>query len=207
MDYKALLGDLGQPNDLHEIKFDTLIGKSLYQFAVQITDLMKSHLIESNNSNASSDLLQSIIAVPKSINGDEYLVVINGNEYAFFVDRGVNGTRRKLGSPFNFKKESVSPAFQKSLMKWITKVGVPLNSRYSQTKGLSKSARSKKQIDEKKQMAYAMGMAIKRKGIEPTLFIQKSISEPIINEYTTALSKALGQQVLVAVSNNIKAWQ
>lgn len=208
INYKQMLGDLGtDAANLSEIKFDTAIGQSLYELAQQLSQQMKSNLIEANSSNASSDLLQSIIAVPTVRRGNNYLVVINGNDYAFFVDRGVSGTRKKMPSPFSFRKESVSPSFQKALMPWITKIGVPLKSRYSQTRDLTKQARAKKQIDEKKSMAYAMGVAIKRKGIKPTLFIQNTISQPIINKYAEDLSRALGTQILVITSNNIKQWQ
>jgi hypothetical protein len=208
MDYKSLLGNLGtDASSLQEISFDTTIGQSLYELATNISQVMKSNLIEANSSNASSALLQSIIAVPTTKRGKDYLVVINGNNYAAFVDRGVSGTRRKLNSPFSFKKETVSPDFQKSLMKWISKVGIPIQSRYSQTRDLTKTQRKKAQIDEKSKMAYAMGLGIKRKGIEPTLFIQNAISEQVVNDYTQALSKALGKQITTVMSNNIKQWQ
>jgi hypothetical protein len=208
MDYKSLLGNLGtDASSLQEISFDTTIGQSLYELATNISQIMKSNLIEANSSNASSSLLQSIIAVPTTKRGKDYLVVINGNNYAAFVDRGVSGTRRKYNSPFSFKKETVSPAFQKSLMKWISKVGVPIQSRYSQTKDLTKTQRKKAQIDEKSKMAYAMGVGIKRKGIKPTLFIQNAISEQVVNDYAQALSKALGKQITTVMTNNIKQWQ
>ncbi len=206
--YSNMFADLGtNASNLSEIKFESAIGQSLYEFAQQITQQMKSNLIEANDSNASSNLLQSIIAVPTVRRGNNYIVVINGSDYAFFVDRGVSGTRNKFNSPFNFKKETVSPAFQASLMKWISKVGVPLNSRYSQTRNLTKSQRKTKQIDEKKKMSYAMGVSIKRKGIEPTMFIQDAIAQPIINQYVESISKALGRQIMVVTSNNIKSWQ
>ena len=208
MDYKSLLGDLGtDASSLQEISFDTPIGQSLYELATNISQIMKSNLIEANSSNASSALLQSIIAVSTVKRGKEFVVLIIGNKYAAFVDRGVSGTRRKYNSPFSFKKETVSPAFQKSLMKWISKVGIPIESRYSQTKGLTKKQRKKAQTDEKRKMSYAMGVAIKRKGIEPTLFIQNAISEQVINDYTQALSKALGEQITTVMTNNIKQWQ
>jgi hypothetical protein len=208
MDYKSLLGNLGtDASSLQEISFDTTIGQSLYELATNISQVMKSNLIEANSSNASSALLQSIIAVPTIKRGKNYLVVINGNDYAAFVDRGVSGTRRKYNSPFSFKKETVSPDFQKSLMKWISKVGVPIQSRYSQTRDLTKTQRKKAQIDEKSKMAYAMGVSIKRKGIEPTLFIQNAISEQVINDYAQALSQALGRQIVTVMANNIKQWQ
>ena len=208
VNYNELFADLGtDATQLSEIKFDTVIGQSLYDFAQQISQQMKSNLIESNSSNASSELLQSIAVVPTVRRGQNYLVVINGNDYAFFVDRGVSGTKNKFNSPFAFKNEGVSKKFQSSLMGWISKVGIPLESRYSQTRSLTKRARATKQIDEKKKIAYAMGVGIKRGGIEPTFFIQKAIDQPIINQYAEGLSKALGKQVLVIMSNNVKAWQ
>ena len=92
-------------------------------------------------------------------------------------------------------------------MKWISKVGIPIQSRYSQTRDLTKTQRKKAQIDGKSKMAYAMGVGIKRKGIEPTLFIQNAISEQVVNDYTQALSKALGKQITTVMTNNIKQWQ
>jgi hypothetical protein len=208
MDYKSLLGDLGtDASSLQEISFDTPIGQSLYELATNISKIMKSNLIEANSSNASSSLLQSIIAVSTVKRGKEFVVLIIGNKYAAFVDRGVSGTRRKLNSPFSFKKETVSPAFQKSLMKWISKVGIPIESRYSKTKDLTKKQRKKAQTDEKRKMAYAMGVSIKRKGIKPTLFIQNAMSEQVVNDYAQALSKALGEQITTVMTNNIKQWQ
>jgi hypothetical protein len=208
MDYKSLLGNLGtDANSLQEISFDTTIGQSLYELATNISQIMKSNLIEANSSNASSDLLQSIIAVPKVKRGKEYVVVINGNKYAAFVDRGVSGTVTKYDTPFAFKNETVSKGFQKSLMKWISKVGIQIESRYSETKDLTKKQRKKLQTAELKEIAYGIGVSVKRKGIEPTLFIQNAMSEQVVNDYTQALSKALGKQITTVMSNNIKQWQ
>jgi uncharacterized protein (UPF0210 family) len=92
-------------------------------------------------------------------------------------------------------------------MKWISKVGIQIESRYSETKDLTKKQRKKLQTAELKEIAYGIGVSVKRKGIEPTLFIQNAMSEQVVNDYTQALSKALGKQITTVMSNNIKQWQ
>lgn len=203
-DYSKLLGDLGtDPNQVGVIQFDSVIGRALYVFANGVTDVMKSILTEQGAYFSSSELLQSLIVLPVTTGGKNYIVAIQGNDYAFFVDKGVSGTRNKFNSPYSFRKETVSPEFNKSLRKWITKRGIPLKTRYSQTRNLTKDQRKKAQIDEKTQMAYAMGTAIKKKGIQPTLFITNSVTQPQVESMADALAKALGASIQITLSNNI----
>lgn len=102
VDYKALLGDLGEdPNQYGVLQFDTIVGRALYQYASALTDVLKSNLTEKQAYYSESELLQSIIALPVQMRGKNYLVTIQGNDYAFFVDKGVSGTRNKYPSPFS----------------------------------------------------------------------------------------------------------
>jgi hypothetical protein len=128
---------------------------------------------------------------------------IEMNYYGDFLNEGVSGTRNKFNSPYSFKKESVSPAFNKSLRKWITKRGFPIESRYSQTRDLTKDQRKKKQIDEKTQMAYAMGIGIKREGIKPTNFINDALSERNVAAFAQGLADALGRSIEITITKNI----
>jgi len=196
-DYTKLLSDLGTDANDNEFKFDSIIEEALVRLATAITDSMKSNLTELDAYYSDSDLLQSIIALPVIEKGTSSIsrVDIEANYYADFVNEGVSGTRNKFNSPYSFKKESVSPAFNKSLQKWITKRGIPIESRYSQTPNLTKSKRAKLQKAEKKQIAYAMGMKIKQEGIKPTNFINNAISEQSIAIYSQKLSDLLGQNV------------
>ena len=202
-DYTNLLSDLG--TDLTEpAKFDSLIEQAVIRFVNNLSDAMKSNLTEKDGYYADSDLVQSIITLPIESNGTTISMAIDMNYYGDFLNKGVSGTRNKFNSPYSFKKESVSPAFNKSLRKWITKRGIPIQSRYSNTRNLTKSARAKKQIDEKTKMAYAMGMGIKREGIKPTHFIDDALSEKSIETFAQSLADALGRSIGVTIINKFK---
>jgi hypothetical protein len=202
-DYTNLLSDLG--TDLSEpAEFNSLIEEAVIRFVNSLSDAMKSNLTERDAYYADSDLVQSIITLPLNVNGTTFSMAIDMNYYGDFINKGVSGTRNKFNSPYSFKKESVSPAFNKSLRKWITKRGIPIQSRYSQTRNLTKSARAKKQINEKTKMAYAMGMGIKREGIEPTHFIDDALSEKSIQTFAQSLADALGRSISVTIINKFK---
>jgi hypothetical protein len=202
-DYTNLLSDLG--TDLSEpAEFNSLIEEAVIRFVNSLSDAMKSNLTERDAYYADSDLVQSIITLPLNVNGTTFSMAIDMNYYGDFLNKGVSGTRNKFNSPYSFKKESVSPAFNKSLRKWITKRGIPIQSRYSNTRNLTKSARAKKQIDEKTKMAYAMGMGIKREGIEPTHFIDDALSEKSIQTFAQSLADALGRSISVTIINKFK---
>jgi hypothetical protein len=202
-DYTNLLSDLG--TDLSEpAEFNSLIEEAVIRFVNSLSDAMKSNLTEKDAYYANSELVQSIITLPIVSNGTTFSMGIDMNYYGDFLNKGVSGTRNKFNSPYSFKKESVSPAFNKSLRKWITKRGIPIQSRYSQTRNLTKSARAKKQIDEKTKMAYAIGMGIKREGIEPTHFIDDALSEKSIQTFAQSLADALGRSIEVTIINKFK---
>jgi len=202
-DYTNLLSDLG--TDLSEpAEFNSLIEEAVIRFVNSLSDAMKSNLTERDAYYANSELVQSIITLPIVSNGTTFSMAIDMNYYGDFLNKGVSGTRNKFNSPYSFKKESVSPAFNKSLRKWITKRGFPIKSRYSQTRNLTKSARAKKQIDEKTQMAYAYGMVIKQEGIEPTYFIDDALSEKSIETFAQSLADALGRSISVTIINKFK---
>ena len=204
VDYKALLGDLGEnPDQYGVLQFDSIVGKALYQYASALTDVLKSNLTEKQAYYSESELLQSIIALPVTMRGKNYLVTIQGNDYAFFVDKGVSGTKQKYPSPFSFKNEFVSENFNKSLRKWISKRGIPLESRYSKTRNLTKQQRAKKQIDEKTKMAYAMGRNIKRKGLKPTLFITDAVTDQALESMASGLANAIGASITITLANNL----
>jgi hypothetical protein len=202
-DYTKLLGDLGTDAEAGEVQFDSIIEQAIVRFVNGLSDTMKSNLTELDAYYADSELVQSIITLPLSSNGNSFEMSIEMNYYGDFLNQGVSGTRNKFNSPYSFKKESVSPAFNKSLRKWITKRGFPIESRYSQTRDLTKDQRKKKQIDEKTQMAYAMGIGIKREGIKPTNFINDALSEKNVAAFAQGLADALGRSIEITITKNI----
>jgi hypothetical protein len=88
-------------------------------------------------------------------------------------------------------------------MRWITKKGIPLDTRYSQTRNLTKRARAKAQIDEKRKRATAIAFGVKQNGIKPTYFIDSAIDEAELNKITSAIGDKLGKQIMVSVEINL----
>ena len=200
--YEALLGAIGEDYvPIENIKFDTVLGRALFNVANELSEILKANLDDANLKD--SELKQSIVAVPISVMGNEYYVGIEGNNYAFFVNSGVNGLKTKHGSIYSFRTRFPSQPMVDNLMRWITKKGIPLDSRYSQTRNLTKRARAKAQIDEKRKRATAIAFGIKQNGIKPTYFIDSAIDEAELNKITSAIGDKLGKQIMVSVEINL----
>jgi hypothetical protein len=200
--YEALLGAIGEDYvPIENIKFDTVLGRALFNVANELSEILKANLDDANLKD--SELKQSIVAVPISVMGNEYYVGIEGNNYAFFVNSGVNGLKTKHGSIYSFRSRFPSEPMVKNLMRWITKKGIPLDTRYSQTRNLTKRARAKAQIDEKRKRATAIAFGVKQNGIKPTYFIDSAIDEAELNKITSAIGDKLGKQIMVSVEINL----
>jgi hypothetical protein len=198
VNYDLLLGQIGEDYvPMENIKFDTVLGRSLFKVANELSEILKANLDDDNLKD--SDLKQSIIAVPISVMGNEYYVSIQGNSYAFFINSGVNGIQTKRGSIYSFKSRFPSKPMVDNLMKWITKKGIPLDTRYSQTRDLTKSRRAKVQIDEKRKRAIAIAFGVKQKGIKPTYFIDSAINESELDKLTSAIGDKFGKQIMVSI--------
>ena len=200
--YEALLGSIGEDYvPIEDIKFDTFIGRSLFNVANELSEALKSNLDQADLRD--SELKQSIVAMPVSVAGNEYYVAIEGNDYAFFVKSGVNGLRTKHGSIYSFRTRFPSQPMVDNLMRWITKKGIPLDSRYSQTRNLTKSKRAKAQIDEKRKRATAIAFGIKQNGLKPTYFIDTAISDTEVTRMSNAIAEKFGKQIIVSVEINL----
>ncbi len=200
--YEALLGQIGEDYvPVENLNFDTFIGRSLIKVANELSDALKNNLDEDNLRD--SDLKQSIVAIPISVAGNQYYVAIEGNDYAFFVNNGVNGLKSKHGSIYSFRTRFPSTPMVENLMKWITKKGIPLDTRYSQTRDLTKKQRAKVQIDEKRKRATAIAFGIKQNGIKPTYFIDTAISDTEVSRISSALADKFGKQIVVSVEINL----
>jgi len=202
VNYEALLGSIGEDYvPIEDIKFDTFIGRSLFNVANELSEALKNNLDQADLRD--SELKQSIVAMPVSVAGNEYYVAIEGNDYAFFVNSGVNGLRTKHGSIYSFRTRFPSQPMVDNLMRWITKKGIPLDSRYSQTRNLTKRARAKAQIDEKRKRATAIAFGIKQNGIKPTYFIDTAISDTEVTRMSNAIAEKFGKQIIVSVEINL----
>ena len=126
------------------------------------------------------------------------------NKYYDFVNKGVNGTLVKHGSEYSFKNIGVSKAFMKSLMGW-KKFNVRANKNEDQTKGKSGLQKKRKKLtDRKKDSAYALGVYIKKNGIEPVHFFDEPAAKYFGKTFAMELSKELGKDLKVNIKNYFK---
>lgn len=117
--------------------------------------------------------IEGVISVPT----DE-----EGNNYSQYVDLGVDGTKRKFGSPFKFRNERVSVGMERKLAFWI-------KAKYGAGKGFVKRGDY-----------YGLGVQIKRRGIRPTRFFSDVITESTTREFGDSLLKTFK----INVSDNTK---
>jgi hypothetical protein len=201
IDYTKLLGDLG--TDFEELSFESTVEEAIVTFVISMSDQLKANLSSKDKYYNNSDLKQSIGVLPFKVNGTRFTMSIELNYYADYLNKGVSGVEKKFDSPYSFKTLSVNNDFRDNLKRWITKRGFKLKSRYSQTRNLTKDKRKEKQINEKTQMAYAMGVNIKKKGIEGNHFIDEVVTDEAMSKFGDSLADLIGKKIVVTVKNKL----
>ena len=120
------------------------------------------------------------------VRGNDIREVTFGSKvkHAPFLHWGVNGTQKNQKSPFfNFRKQPPSSVF----IPWIKAKGIKLR---------DKKGRFKKQTESNmNSLAFAIGRAVKRKGIVGLRFYEKAF---------TAVSKRFDKKLGEAVAEDIK---
>lgn len=126
-----------------------LLKDYLDKFASSVEGEMLSRLARADRANGT--LGKSIEAKVVRRN-NWYEIRYEMADYGQFVDKGVDGTKKKYGRPFKFKYDRPSKSHVKALQKWGRMRGIP------------------------KSAAYAIGVKVKRDGIKPTPFFDISIN-------------------------------
>jgi hypothetical protein len=123
-------------------------------------------------------------------------------KYYDFINSGVNGVELKNGGKYSYKNLKVSPEFIKSIMQW-KKFNVKANKNEDQVKGKSKLQKKRQSLeDKKKSSAYAIAISIKKKGIKPILFFDKSQAKYLGNDFTKKMAKQMGIELGITIKNN-----
>ena len=86
-------------------------------------------------------------------------------EYGFFQDKGVSGTKRKYDTPFSYKSKQPPIA---PIENWIRNKGI-------------KPRDSKGRFISNRGLAFAISRSIKEKGIKPSLFFTKPFEKAFSN--------------------------
>ena len=114
--------------------------------------------------NSSKKLYDSITGEVK-VMPNSMRVFFDMEEYGFYQDKGVSGTKRKYDTPFRYTNKMPPP---KAFDKWIVKKGIAPRGKggiFAKRKGLQ----------------FAIARSIFEKGIKPSLFFTKPFEAALKN--------------------------
>lgn len=126
---------------------------------------------------------QSVAPMPIKQDGDKYVIEITADDYADFVDKGVNGLIQSHASPYSFRTPFPSRGMISSLMDW------------NKTTGRTVPDQAHPGIKSYEQLAFATARNVKKYGIKPSHFMEKAFGEESEKELAQALEIALGRAV------------
>jgi len=121
----------------------------LEQYAKSVEGEMLSRLMRYDKANGKLAKTLDVKVVKKN---NWYELQYSMQDYWEFVDKGVNGLKKRVGSKFTFKYANPSRKHVKALEKWGRMRGIP------------------------KDKAYAVGVKVKRDGIAPTQFYSLTVN-------------------------------
>lgn len=184
----------------------------LISYKQKIIDALKDSLVK-NDRVARGGLTQSIEVQYRAFATTMTLQVLMSDYYTF-VDKGVDGTAKKHGSPYKFKKKNIN---QKAMLKDIANRGITKYKKKDgtvvfdtalsvqrkkeikglKTKGLRKKAKGLSLQKRRNTLAFLLGRGIAKYGIKPTHFIDEAFKGGILDDLTTDISTALGRDILI----------
>jgi len=135
----------------------------LEQFRDYVIQQARSNLsrLQKNSSRKLYDSITSEIkAMPNSLR-----LYFDMEDYGFYQDKGVSGTKRKYNTPFSYTNKMPPP---KAFDKWIVKKGIAprkKDGKFTTRKGLQ----------------FAIARSIFEKGIKPSLFFTKPFEKAFKN--------------------------
>lgn len=173
------------------------VNETLIAFADDILKSAKRHLGgrrigKNKNYGVATGTLKRSLSYRVRVRGNEVREVTfgargNANKYASFIHWGVDGTRKNQKSPFyKYKFENPSRKHRDALKRWIRAKGI----RPRDAKG-----RFKKQSESNmNSLAFALGRAVKRKGIVGLRFYEKAYTA-VSKRYTKKLGAAFAEDI------------
>jgi hypothetical protein len=124
-------------------------------------------------------------------------------KYYDFVNKGVKGVKSGTpNSPYSFKNLGVSRSMLKNISSWVNRNGIKRND-VSITKRQAKRESLSKMVGEaskKKSIAYAVAVNIKKKGLRKTGYFDSAVNEYFGRDFAVGVSKILGQDIKVLIS-------
>ena len=172
-----------------------VIASELQEWGNEATFEMLKLLKQRTKQNSQvSNLAQSIEfeGAVSTVNGSR--AEWNLNDYYVYIDLGVKGVqnRSKTYGTFAFKNMHVSNGFLKSLESYITRKGIKIPQGKQSV------------LERRKSLAFAMGRAIKKKGIESTRFYSDVFNEGAFQKLANRIADKLGQDYEIKITAELK---
>ena len=168
------------------------VNETLIAFADEVLKSAKRHLGgrkigKNKNYGVASGNLKRSLNYRVRVRGNEIREITFGakgkaGNYAAFIDKGVNGTRKNQGSPYTFRKQPPSSVF----VKWMKTKGIKLR---------DEKGRFKKRTESNIQSAaFLMARAVKRKGIVGLRFYEKAYAA-VFARFEPKLGEAFAEDI------------
>ena len=184
-------------------KFDTVelgtgsIEEVLAVIRQETIDALTDSLYEVDRVST-GELVQSI-SVDIPIQDDEVSFILSMEDYWKFVDEGVDGTSKSVGSPYKFKKKNIK---QRAVLEFIANRGISagrIATHYKNSKGAMVRRKKPMPGDKaRKTLAFLIGRSMAKNGIKPTNFYTNVINEEWKKDFTKKIAIALGNDIKIA---------
>lgn len=136
-----------------------------------ILEHFRDYVIQQARSNLSKLKKNSTRKLYESIKGEikvmpnSLRVYFDMEDYGFFQDKGVSGTKRKYDTPFSYTTKMPPP---KAFDKWMVKKGIAPRNKAGK-------------FQTRKGLQFAIARSIFEKGIKPSLFFTKPFEKAFKN--------------------------
>ena len=126
----------------------------------------------------------------------------DAGKYATFIHYGVNGTKKKWGSPFSYR-DKMPPI--EPIMKWmkvkgvrlrkvVVRNGVKVNTFVPRYSTITRGKRKGQKVDNAVSAAFAIAKGVQRDGIIPVPFFDKAVGH-VMEREREAIEKAIEKEI------------
>lgn len=167
----------------------------------QMQQLLKKRLKQSSQVSA---LAESIDWTGSKVTTNGTTAVWNLNDYWIYIDLGVKGIKNRAKTytnvdypaGFKFKNLGVPPQMRNAMQSYIARKGIKVRQ--------SKTESKQTVIQRSFQMATAMSIAVKKKGIDGTRFYSDVFNDKGFKRLNDKLERALGQEIEIKIIADFK---
>ena len=187
---------------------NSIVKEILDNYKLRFEDALRDSLAKSGR-DSSHELIESIHAEVK-VFGQSITLVIRMADYWKFVDKGVDGYSRAVGSPYKYKNNGI-PIPKDSMLRFIADRDiVPTMNISAHKKSIVTTKRGLKRVDKKiakknlrtayNSLAFALGHSIKKRGIMPTHFATDVMEGTLLDAFKKDITIAVGRDIKIQLN-------